>query len=217
MTDTKLPAPTTTESIAGHLGSDIAATLLAAFAGTPMAALLPVLTTTLASGRHKARVESTIAEISDILDRHEKQLKNVSDPQYKIINEMILAVFQTTEQEKLSYLRNVLSNAISADELTAQEADFISRVVRDMSAKEAEFLVDSFKYARIQLANLEGENPNENTMTVNPESDDGMIVTGLISLGLLIPAEPTWDESGLIRWSSIAKPIIGLLGGGSSF
>jgi hypothetical protein len=216
-TDSKLPETTRLESIAGSLGTDIASTLVAAFAGTPVAALLPVLTKTLASSRHEARVEQAIADMSQTLEKHGEQLKSISDAQYKVINEMVLAVLQTTEEKKIAFLRNVLANSIEASNLTHQEADFVSRVVRDMSAREAVFLVENYRFDRFQLTNREVEERNEKTMIVNPETDDGMIVTGLISLGLLIPSEATWDDTGLLRWSILAKPLIELLDGGQSY
>ena len=216
MSDSKLPKETQLEKISGSLSANAAMTLISAFAGTPLAALLPVLTTTLAGSRHKARVEKAIDDISMALDANEKRLNAISDAQYKIVNEMVLAVFQTTEEKKLEYLRNVLTNSIHKSEISAQEADFISRVVRDMSAEEAEFLVDNIRFDRLKLSNLT-QDSEDKALMIDPDSDDGMTVTGLISLGLLMPAGPSWDDSGLLRWAGVTRPLIELLGGEQSY
>lgn len=212
MNKSRLPEKTNLEAISGSLPSEIGATLIAAFSGTPVAALLPVLMNTLASGRHKERVERAIADMSAELERQKDILVNITDAQYKLVNETILATLQATDEDKLQYLRNVLSNAVHADEIEPQEADFLSRVIRDMSAKEATFLVNNFHYDRIQLNETTAGASEVKVFLANPSSEDGMVVTGLISLGLLIPAEPTWDNSGFHRWSSTVRPLVTLLG-----
>jgi hemoglobin-like flavoprotein len=212
MSKSSLPEKTNLEGIAGSLPTEIGATLIAAFSGTPVAALLPVLTNALASRRHKERVERALVDISAELERQKDALVNITDAQYKLVNETILATLQATDEDKLQYLRNVLSNAIRADEIQPQEADFLSRVIRDMSAKEATFLVDNHHYDRVQLNETSAGASEVTVFLADPSSEDGMIVTGLISLGLLIPAEPTWDNSGFHRWSSTVTPLVALLG-----
>jgi hypothetical protein len=82
--------------------------------------------------------------------------------------------------------------------------------VRDISAEEADFLVTNFHYARIQLATNPAEHEQE-TLGVDPASSQGLAVTGLQSLGLLTAAEPTWDDSGLLRFSPIVAKLLVLL------
>lgn len=216
MSKSRLPEETALEAMSGSLPAEIGATLIAAFAGTPVAALLPVLTNALASERHKKRVEKAIADMSAELERQKDVLVYISDAQYRLINETILATLQATDEDKLRYLRNVLSNAVRADEIEPQEADFLSRVIRDMSAKEATFLVDNFHYDRIQLNETTAGASEVKVFLANPASEDGMVVAGLIALGLLIPAEPTWDNSGFHRWSGATRALVSLLGGDNS-
>jgi hemoglobin-like flavoprotein len=211
MSKLELPEKTKLEKISGALPTEIGATLIAVFSATPVAALLPTLMNALASGRHKERVERAIADMSAELERQKDVLVNITDAQYKLVNETILATLQATDEEKLQYLRHVLSNAICADTIEPQEADFLSRVIRNMSAKEATFLIDKFHYERIQLNETTVGTSKVKVFLADPSSEDGIIVTGLISLGLLIPAEPTWDNSGFHRWSSAVSPLIALL------
>lgn len=210
MSDSKLEKPSPLEKVAGNTGTEIAATLLAAFSGNPVAALLPVLTNALASTRHKKRVEKAISEIAAVLEEHSEQLRGITDQQYKLINETILAVFQVVDEDKIEYLKRVIRNSLNDGDIKSQEAELLSRVVRDMSAEELRFLVEKFSYRRIQLSKLNSPDTLE-VLRVDAESREGLIVSGLISLGLLIPAEPTWDESGLYRFSNIVAKLIALL------
>jgi len=66
--------PSKLEKSAGSLTVQAALTAVAAAAGTPLAALLPVLATTLAAGRQKQRVVATLTEMNDILAKHESRL-----------------------------------------------------------------------------------------------------------------------------------------------
>lgn len=200
---------TAIEKLSGNIGTSIAGTLLAVFSGNPIASVLPILTQTLASERHKARVEETIKSISNILSEHEALLKNISDQQYKLINEIVLSVFQTIDIEKLKYLQCAVENTLHFEELKSQETELISRIIRDMSAEEVNFLINNFSYNRMQLSTL--PDTPEGVLRVDPNSKDGLIVSGLISMGLLLPAEPTWDESGLQRFSNIVAKLIVLL------
>ena len=127
MPDLKLERPSSLEIVMGNTGTDIAATLLAAFSGNPVAALLPVLTNALASGRHKERVEKTISEIESVLEEHSEQLIYINDQQYKLINETILAVFQAVDQSKIEYLKRVIRNTLNDGEIQSQERITISR------------------------------------------------------------------------------------------
>ena len=202
-----LPASRTkVETIASSLPVSGALAATAAYAATPLAALLPVLGQTLAAERQRRRIEQEIAEISESLERQEEKLKHLTDEQYKLVNETILALLQTTSIEKISLLKTAISNGIDI-QVEPLEATFLSRVIRDISPKEVSFLAKNFQYQRVQVceAQVEHEIP---TLTVHPDSQDGRVVVGLIQLGLLMPAEPTWDDSGLLRYSPFAAKVL---------
>ena len=145
--------PSTLEKIAGSLPAEAALTAIAAAAGAPLAALLPVLGKSLAAERQKQRVETTLREMNDVLTQHQAQLAALTDQQYKFINEAVLALLHTTNERKMDFLRNVVYNSLSASELPDQEAVFLSRIVRDISAEEAQFLISNFSFERIWLRN----------------------------------------------------------------
>lgn len=208
----QLKSPTAIERVAGNLVTESALTVLAAIAGGPLAPLLPVLANSLASERQRVRVEQALADIGGILEAHETQIRDLTDEQYKIINEAVLALLQTTHTEKLKYLRAAVGNALTMRDVQPQEAVVLSRVVRDIAAEEAAFLVQHFSFDGIHLtAAPEGQEFTDNILRVNPASRDALIVSGLLSLGLLLPAEPTWNAPNVLRFSSVVAKLIVLL------
>lgn len=206
-----LKPPTTLEKVAGSLLAEAALTAIAATAGAPLSALLPVLGKSLAAERQRERVEATLREMNSILVRHEAELCHLTDQQYKFINEAVLALLHTTNERKMRLLRDVVKNSLSASSLPDQEAVFLSRIIRDISAEEAQFLLDHFSFHRIWLSELEPGDNNVLTLAVKPATSDGQTVLGLITLGLVASAEPTFDDMGLFKFSPMAAKLIVLL------
>ena len=206
-----LPKPTVVEKVAGSLPIEGALTAIAAAAGTPLAALLPVLAKSLAAERQKQRVERTLREMNAVLQAHSAELSLLTDQQYKFINEAVLALLHTTSEEKMAYLKNVVANGLKVVNLPDQEAVFLSRIVRDISAEEAQFLIANFGFERIWLNDSEPGEKTRKTLAVKPSTQEGRIVLGLVTLGLVTTAEPTWDDSGLLRFTPLAGKLIALL------
>lgn len=196
--------------MAGSVATEGALTVVGALAGGPLAALLPVLAKSLAAERQKSRVEAALRDIEQVLTEHESALNALSDAQYKLINESILAILHTTAEEKLVYLRRAVRNALAMAALDSQDAVVLGRAVRDISAHEARFLCESFAYDRVQVTSIDAAHEMK-VLTIRPGTPEALIVTGLVSLGLLEAAEPTWDESGLLRYSSVTAKLIALI------
>lgn len=167
-----------------------------------------MLTGALAAGRHKQRVEQILRDLSELLEVHSDAIRDLSDAQYKLVNETVLVVFQTVEDEKLAYLRAAVQNCLSIADLRPLEADVLSRIIRDISADELRFLIENKSVERFQISDTEGESE---FVRIPVESREAVIVTGLISLGLLIPGEPTWDDSDLFRFASVVPQLIRLV------
>jgi hypothetical protein len=199
------------EHAAGSLPAEISLTLVAAAAGSPLAALLPVLGKTLAAERQRMRVEATLIAMDKLLQAHSKRLAQLTDSQYKFVNEVILALLHTTNERKMELLKNAVRNGLAASDLPSQESVSLSRIVRDISHEEAEFLAKNFAYQRIWLNEATVAEHEVPTLAVLPQSPEGQIVVGLISLGLVMPAEPTWDDSGLLRFSPLVAKLLSLL------
>ncbi len=178
------------------------------------ASLLPVLSNSLAASRYKERIDQQFQEIKEILDCNEEKLRNITDEQFQIINDLITISLQTINQKKLEYLKYAVSNSIRDSKTTHKEASMIGRIIRDISAEEAYFLINNFEYKAIALNNeiggtFEGD---ERTLVINRGcSQEESLVIGLMSIGLLVNHGGTWDGAPILVFSDIAAKIIALL------
>lgn len=180
---------------------------LAAQVATPLAALLPVLANSLAAERHKKRVEKTLGEIDAQLRAHSDVLQSLSDDQFKFVNEVVLAVLQTTEDEKLVYLKQAISNGLRTDADLGYSVQ-LSRILRDIAATELRFLIENFQYERIVV---DAEPHTERELRVAKEGAQEIALTGLITLGLIVSAGSTIDDGGKYRFSPLVAKLVALV------
>jgi hypothetical protein len=200
------------EALAGSLATESALTLIAAIAGGPIAPLLPVLANSLAANRQQERVKKALQEINAVLTTHEAAIRSLTDEQYKLINESVLAILTTTQSEKILLLRNAIKNALSLDDIAPQDAVMVSRVIRDISVEEASFLARAFSYQAIELSDAtQGEVLDTSVLRVPTASADALSVSGFVSLGLLAPSEAPWNGIGSMRFTRIATKVLALL------
>jgi hypothetical protein len=206
--------PTAVEKIAGSPVTESALTVVAAMAGGAVAPLLPVLAKSLAAKRQQDRVDAALADISSDLAAVEAQLRTLTDDQYKLINEAVLAVFHTTQEEKLQYLRHAVRNAVSQPSLSEGDSIALGRIVRDLSAQEVAFLLRAFPYSGVQVLPPESNSKAEDEMlVVHRDTPEQLHVSGLLSLGVLMPGESSWSGLGVYRWSRYAGKLVALLRG----
>ncbi len=208
------PSSSGLESAAGNLLTEAVLTCVAAFSGNPVSALLPVLSNSLASERHKKRIENALTEITNDLMAHEKAIRNLTDEQYKLINEAIVALLHTTSAAKIAYLRRAVSNSLTA-EVLPQEAVMLSRMIRDITADEADFVMKNFQYNSIVLSHLANDGEHvvhrHDLLHVRHDSPDSLIVTGLASLGILAGAGSGFNAAAYLQFSPITAKLITLL------
>lgn len=200
-----LPTVIVTTAAAAYLASDAANPI-----SSLLSPLLPILMNTLPFGRYKKRVEKAIKEIEDTLKLHEDKIRNISDSQYKIINETILSVLQTLDEEKLVYLKKVIQNLINDEDIKSHEAELLSRIVRDISADEIKFLINKCHYSEVIISN-ESDDSDINILCVSPDSEDAILINGLINMGLLLIQQSGLGGSMNYKFSSIVKKLISLL------
>ncbi len=201
--------PSMLEKISGNLGTESALTAISALAAFPLAPLLPVLSNSLANRRHKARVEKALYEINEILEQHEKKLQNLTDSQFKIINEVILTILQTTEDLKIEYLKNAIRSNVESEKVDISYSSQISRILRDISADELRFLVENAQYSTIVF---DLDNVGKNELKVESDSTQGALVVGLISMGIIVWASSSWDSIGRYKFSPIVEKLINAIG-----
>jgi len=200
-----LQKPSVLEKISGSLPVVSTATALATYVGTPLAALLPVLSQAIATERHKKRVEKALEEIDLVLTQQEEKLKELSDAQYKLINEAILITLHTTEQEKIEFLKATIKNVLNQGPASISTATLMSRILRDITTDELLFLLKNSKYSRIIFSE---KSMNDQELYVDVHSKEGVIVSGLISLGLMVPGAATFDDVGRYQFSDLVKSVV---------
>lgn len=86
-------------------------------------------------------------------------------------------------------------------------ASQISRILRDISTEEIIFLVKNSRYSKITFSE-KSTNNNDNELSLDPYSKEGVIISGLISLGLMIPAATTFDDIGSYHFSPLVKNLL---------
>lgn len=182
------------EKLTGSVITKAGLAAVAASIGTPLAALLPILSETLAAGRHKERVENELHRIDLILKAHRHRLDTLTDPQYKLMNEIVLAVLQNTEDKKTEYLRRAIENGLSHNELNHTISSQVSRALRDMTAGELKFVIENSEYT-LMVGPFTGE-VERGIKIIDRNSEEMVYVTGLMGLCAINPAGSTMDDGG---------------------
>ncbi len=192
------PVSKTTGTVIGVLGATV----------TPLAAFVPFLMNTLASGRQAKRLEVVFQEIERVLKKHENLISEMTDDQYKIINEAISSALYTINEEKLSYLVQVVNNTAQDGSHCQGVSDHLSRVIRDISAEEILFLLRSVKYEGAAITDSEVK--NDALLRIPPGSNDELLMTGLLHLGLAFAQDSTWSFQ-VYKWSPVVRKLVALL------
>ena len=196
---------TSLEKIAGSLPVDGAMAVISACVGSPIAALLPVLTNTLVNGRHKQRIEAALGSIQDELSTLGEALNSLSDAQFKFINESVVTIIHSPDDNKIEYLKRGIRNAAANDRLNLHEASLVSRILRDITVEELSFLIEcQGSQIVFHTEKIDG------FINIAKLTFDGERATGLVSLGLLTKrqAEGTWDDNGAYVLTPIAFSLL---------
>ncbi|MEL4179742.1 hypothetical protein AABB87_13070 [Roseateles sp. PN1] len=188
-------------------------TTFGAAAGGVLAPLLPGLANSIAAKRQEARISAAMQELQEIVARNEQSIRDLSDAQFKLINECVLAVLHTTDEQKIQQLKLAVQNCLTQTELEASEAIILGRVLRDLSAAEIAFLVDTFQYeGGIRLVEAtEATIDGPSTLRIPINSPSALLVSGLMSLGLLVPSETGWGGTGNMTFSRSCAKLLALL------
>lgn len=196
------------EKVAGSLTVSTAATITAALAGGPIAALLPILTATLANQRHKVRVEKALSQIEKDLSEHSNTLQNLSDAQYKFINESIITILHSPDDLKINFLKKGIQQASARDRIDLHQAGLLSRILRDITVEEITFLIEC-KGNKV----IFHEEPKTDCLNIKKLSIDEEKARGLISLGLLTRETEgvSWDGKDVFVFTKISEKLIELV------
>jgi hypothetical protein len=197
------------EKITGSLAAGVTGTTVAALGSsiTPLAAFVPFLLQSLATKRQSERIDNALKEINAILESHGDAIRELSDPKYKLVGESISAVFQSVDKAKIDFLKNAIDRAITSPEVTANNVDYLSRIIRDISVSEGKFLIDNFQYEHVFFG--EGDSLDK-TLVLQHGSEEEVIASGLINMGLLYSKVSTYD-SVRFEFSPIVAKVITLI------
>ena len=172
--------------------------------------LLPVLEQSFASGRQKERVDKELRLLNQKLEAMGEKVRTMSDEQYKFINETVLTISQTTDSQKLSFLRDAIERVVENPSLTHGESAVLSRIIRDISVSELLFLINYFEYeAVVFLSTADNAERIEEYKKLNwgvlkDERASREDLTGLLALGLLY-------RSSRLSESYFFSPLVGKL------
>lgn len=198
------------EKVSNNLAVNVATTAVGVFGATitPLAAFIPFLVKSLGSNRHTKRLEKMMQELEAVLGCQSEQIKSLTDDQYKVVNEAISAAFYTINEEKLEFLKRTIMNSINDPDLVASASDLLSRIVRDISADEATFLVQNASYKSVSV--MEPPGKLDGVLFLRPGSVEETILSGLINLGLVYLQT---SRAGMIdyEWSPLVPKLIALL------
>lgn len=197
------------EKLSGSLATSGGATIIAALSGGPIAAaLLPLLTSTLANGRHKKRMEAALKDLEEQFKKMGDQLNHITDAQYKFINESIITMLHSPDDAKIEFLKEGIKKSAASDRISLHEAGLISRILRDITVEELTFLIECNGQKIVFHTN-----PVDGCLNISKLTSDGERATGLIALGLLTKGqyEGVLADDGEYLFTPISKKIIDLI------
>lgn len=177
-----LKKESTVEKLSGNSALNLASSVFSAYIGSPLVALLPPLLSIPAATRHKKRIEDAVKDINKSLEKMGNELNKVSDQQYKLINETFLTILRTTNDEKIKYLKKVITNGVNSSNLDDNCVTALSRVLRDISVEELLFLIKIKDYNKIYI---DHQSEETDSLSISKNTKEFIFLTGLQSLGLL--------------------------------
>jgi len=175
------------EKLEGHVATQILATLAGAV--SPAAAILPVLLSSAANTRMQARIDEALKSLQEELTKLGENVARMSDAQYKVVCDALSHLHRTTDAEKIIYLKRAVINGVLDEELSCGKAYIVSRILRDISALEIDFLITTMEHTEVYLMipNPDGSIPvlDTSVYTVASSIQNQTIIAGLLSLGLI--------------------------------
>lgn len=190
------------EKFESHVATQSLATLAGALC--PAAAILPVLLSSAANARMQARIDEALVAMQDELTKMRVNVDRMSDAQYKVVCEALSHLQRTSDEKKIEYLKRAVLNGVLDAELSSEKAYIVSRVLRDISALEIDFLLAGIRCTQIYLMvpNPDGSVPilDEAAYTVASNVGTQMIIAGLLSLGLIA-------ENGAYKTGYVCTPV----------
>jgi hypothetical protein len=203
------------EKVTGSLPAEAVAAALAVFDPAhpilSLTALLPVLNNSLAHGRAEKRIRETLEDLDARLSTQSDHINRFTDAQYRLTVGIVQTIFETVDEEKLRMLKAAVLNVANSNYLEHFRAQLISRILRDISAAEINFLHKTREYLWYSFA----EKPNvpELTLRLIRGTEDSSLARGLIGLGLIVraPSEGLMSDTGAYVRAPFAPDLMDLV------
>lgn len=210
-----LEEPTKLEAIADGLPAGMAMTVIAASSGGIAAALLPLLGGALANSRYKARIERTLLEIATRLKSLEGQLRNITDENYQLLNNLIVVCLQTANERKLKMLANAVENSIIIEGISDFDSAQMSRIISEISADEVLFLLNLDPKKEIEIDNGLGETDMHSIECTifKDDSVESEMVRNLFAVGVFKRGVRTWGQLERYAFTRVCGKLRQLLDG----
>ncbi len=179
--------------------------MAAAAAGGPLAALLPVLSGSIAASRQLKRVEKAVEQIESELYNLGDMVQEISDAQYKYVNESLITIMHTPNDEKIEYLIHGVRSAVSDQQLTMHKAMIIARALHGITVEELRFMLKTIGKKIV----FNDKNYGSDYFPVSKADDSGEYTTGLASLGLLSrESEGLVSDIGAYSYTPLAFDLV---------
>ncbi|KVX02628.1 hypothetical protein [Shewanella frigidimarina] len=182
------------EKVCSNTGTSVATTLIAASGGVYLAPLIPMLTASFANNRYQKRVENAFFDVNERLSPLEVAVKNLSDNQFKLVGEILSFIMHTTNDDKIELLKNAAISGVKSDGLQEHEASVLSRILRDISIVEFNYL-DSIKHYDLifsmgnmsaeKILEMKAKNKNGNKVVSVEEPEEQLLLNTLAGFDLL--------------------------------
>jgi len=200
------------ERVSGSLGTTVATTLIAASGGGYLAPLLPALAGALANQRYQKRVEEALQELNQRIAENEHSTNSITDNQFKLVSEIVSAILHTTNADKIEVLKRSAINGITAADIDDHEVSIISRVLRDISILEFEFLLrlESVQTVIVASTDERPESKDPDQLWIDAHEQDAELLIGLVNLGLVPPTGSGWGGTLNYRVLGVAHKLLSL-------
>ena len=179
------------------------------------------LTGSLAGRLKTKRLNEFYRRVSEHMTKSPEKMNNLSESQFKIVQESLAAALYTIEEAKLDYLKMAIFTNIDNETVPPPFASAVSRALRDISVKELKFLIEHRKVERFQFiadasphaAGIKTQDSGkENILEVRLDSQEGESLSGLMGLGICVTASSSIDDIGRPQYSPLAQRILAALG-----
>lgn len=174
-------------------------------ANAPWLAVIPGAVGSIATSRMEGRLTEKIKKLSEELAA--VKADDLSENQLAFVMDAVSAMFSTVDVKKLDILKEAAKRAALEPKVVQDHGALLARVLRNLSPLEIDFLIRNFGQ-EVRLFE-KGREEVDGVVWVNPASEDSMAVSGLLSLGLLLPVGESWADK--LAWTRTASKVLALV------